>query len=219
MHQDGILIPEVLRRLGEVLSPTFNAATDGSPEIAEAEGPDSSPVQIRGYGATPTAGIDNARGRYVVMGDADQSYDLSDLMPFLEQLRNGADLVMGNRFKGGIAPGAMPFSHKYIGNPVLSKLGRMFFSSRSATFIAACAEFGATGFAPLRLLTTGMEFASEMVVKSALAGYKITEVPTTSQRMVDRDRHICALGTMVGGISGFCSCTAHNGCSCIPDSF
>ena len=155
-----------------------NDSTDGSPEIAAAEGARLVRVQTRGYGAALLGGIEAARGRYVIMGDADQSYDLSDLMPFVVQLRSGADLVMGNRFKGGIAPGAMPFSHRYIGNPVLSRLGRMFFSIRIDDFHCGLRGFRRDRILDLGLLTTGMEFASEMVVKSALAGYVITEVPT-----------------------------------------
>jgi glycosyltransferase involved in cell wall biosynthesis len=164
--------------VGEVLV-ADNGSTDGSREIAKAEGARLVPVPIRGYGAALLGGIEAARGRFIVMGDADQSYDLSDLMPFLQELRGGADLVMGNRFRGGIAPGAMPLSHKFIGNPVLSQLGRLFFSIKIGDFHCGLRGFRSDKIRELRLLTTGMEFASEMVVKSALAGYKITEVPTT----------------------------------------
>jgi len=163
---------------GEVLV-ADNGSTDGSREIAVAEGARLIPVAARGYGAALMGGIEVARGRYVIMGDADQSYDLANLMPFLVELRNGADLVVGNRFKGGIAPGAMPFSHRYIGNPVLSMLGRMFFHVQIGDFHCGLRGFRRDRIRDLRLLTTGMEFASEMVVKSALAGYRITEVPTT----------------------------------------
>ena len=166
---------------GEVLV-ADNGSTDGSREIAVAEGAKLVPVPTPGYGAALLDGIEAAGGRYVIMGDADQSYDLSHLMPFLMELRNGADLVMGNRFKGGIAPGAMPFSHRYLGNPLLSKLGRMFFSIDIGDFHSGLRGFRRDKIRDLGLLTTGMEFASEMVVKSALAGYRITEVPTTLAR-------------------------------------
>ncbi len=159
-----------------------NGSTDGSRDIAIAEGATVVPVPTRGYGAALLGGIDAARGRYVVMGDADESYDFSSLMPFLVELRGGADLVMGNRFKGGIGPGAMPWSHKYIGNPVLSKIGRMFFPIKIGDFHCGLRGFRTDRIRDLRLLTTGMEFASEMVVKSALAGYVITEVPTTLKK-------------------------------------
>jgi hypothetical protein len=116
------------------------------------------------------------------MGDADESYDFTRLTPFVEELRKGADLVMGNRFQGGIGPGAMPFSHRYLGNPVLSMIGRIFFSIKIGDFHCGLRGFRADRIRELRLLTTGMEFASEMVVKSALAGYVMTEVPTTLKK-------------------------------------
>jgi glycosyltransferase involved in cell wall biosynthesis len=156
-----------------------NGSTDGSREIALAEGARVVPVAVRGYGAALLGGIEAARGRYVIMGDADQSYDLTALMPFVEQLRGGADLVMGNRFKGGIAPGAMPFSHRYLGNPVLSALGRLFFTIPIGDFHCGLRGFNRDRIRALGLSTSGMEFASEMVVRSALANYRMTEVPTT----------------------------------------
>jgi glycosyltransferase involved in cell wall biosynthesis len=163
---------------GEVLV-ADNGSTDGSPDIARAEGARLVPVPTRGYGAALLGGIEAARGEYIIMGDADRSYDLSNLKPFLVELRGGADLVMGNRFKGGIAPSAMPWSHRYIGNPVLSVLGRIFFRIDIGDFHCGLRGFRRDRIRDLRLQTTGMEFASEMVVKSALAGYRITEVPTT----------------------------------------
>jgi glycosyltransferase involved in cell wall biosynthesis len=163
---------------GEVLV-ADNGSTDGSRDIATAEGARTVPVPQRGYGAALLGGIEAARGRYVIMGDADQSYDFSALMPFVEKLRAGYDLVMGNRFKGGIAPGAMPNSHKYLGNPVLSGLGRLFFSIPIGDFHCGLRGFNRDRVRELGLSTTGMEFASEMVVRSALASYRMTEVPTT----------------------------------------
>jgi len=163
---------------GEILI-ADNGSTDGSLEIAEHEGARVVNVPTRGYGAALIAGIEAARGRYTIMGDADDSYDFSNLMPFLEMLRDGADLVMGNRFKGGIAPGAMPASHRYLGNPVLSWLGRLFFHIPVGDFHSGLRGFSTERIRALGLSTLGMEFASEMVVRSALEGYRLAEVPTT----------------------------------------
>ena len=113
------------------------------------------------------------------MGDADDSYDFTNLMPFVNELRKGADLVMGNRFRGGIAPGAMPPLHKYLGNPVLSFIGRLFFRSKIGDFHCGLRGFNRDSVMALNLQATGMEFASEMVVKATLAGQRVTEVPTT----------------------------------------
>jgi glycosyltransferase involved in cell wall biosynthesis len=156
-----------------------NGSTDGSQEIAARLGARVVPVARRGYGAALMGGIEAARGRYIVMGDADDSYDFANLGPFIEGLRNGADIVMGNRFAGGIAPGAMPFLHKHLGNPVLSFLGRLFFGIAVRDFHCGLRAFRADAVRALRLSTTGMEFASEMVVRGALAGLVIVEVPTT----------------------------------------
>lgn len=156
-----------------------NGSTDGSREIAQAEGARVVPVAARGYGAALLGGIEAARGRYVIMGDADDSYDFSRLDSFVDQLRDGADLVMGNRFKGGIEPGAMPFLHRRLGNPVLSGLGRLFFKIPVGDFHCGLRGFRRDRIRELGLSTLGMEFASEMIVRSALAGYRITQVPTT----------------------------------------
>jgi hypothetical protein len=166
---------------GEVLI-ADNGSTDGSQEIARALGARVVNVPAKGYGAALMGGIMAARGRYIVMGDADDSYDFSRLDAFLEQLRAGADLVMGNRFKGGITPGAMPFLHRYLGNPVLSFLGRLFFGISTGDFHCGLRAFRANSIRKLGLQTTGMEFASEMVVRSALARLQILEVPTTLER-------------------------------------
>jgi len=163
---------------GEVLI-ADNGSTDGSQDIATRHGARVVAVPARGYGAALLGGIDAAQGRYIIMGDADDSYDFSKLGPFLEKLRGGADLVMGNRFKGGIEPDAMPFLHRYLGNPVLSFLGRLFFKIPTGDFHCGLRGFNAESIRALKLKTTGMEFASEMVVRSSLAGLKIEEVPTT----------------------------------------
>jgi hypothetical protein len=136
-------------------------------------------VAERGYGAALLGGIEAARGRFIVMGDADDSYDFTLLAPFVEQLRNGADIVMGNRFAGGIEPGAMPFLHRYLGNPVLSFLGRLFFRVQIRDFHCGLRAFKADALRKLGLRSTGMEFASEMVVRGSIAGLTIVEVPTT----------------------------------------
>jgi len=155
-----------------------NGSTDGSRQIAESYGIRVIDVPTRGYGAALAAGISAARGRYVVMGDADDSYDFSALIPFLEGLRAGNDIVMGDRFKGGIDPGAMPFLHRYLGNPVLSFLGRLFFGVSCRDFHCGLRGFSREAIRRLGLKTTGMEFASEMLVRGGLAKLKITNVPT-----------------------------------------
>ena len=161
---------------GEVLV-ADNGSTDGSLELAEAAGARIVHVARKGYGAALRGGIAAAEGRFIVMGDADDSYDFSSLQPFVEKLRSGYDLVMGNRFKGGIEPGAMPFLHYYVGNPVLSFLGRLFFNIPVRDFHCGLRGFNKNSIGELDLATTGMEFASEMVVKSALNGLSICEVP------------------------------------------
>ncbi len=163
---------------GEVLI-ADNGSTDGSIEIAQKHGARVVHVPIRGYGAALSHGIANARGKYVIMGDSDDSYDFSRLDSFVAKLREGNDLVMGNRFRGGIAQGAMPLLHKYLGNPVLSFIGRLFFSIPVRDFHCGLRGFNRDRILALHLNTTGMEFASEMVVRSALAKYAIVEVPTT----------------------------------------
>ena len=156
-----------------------NGSTDGSRELAASLGARVVPVPERGYGAAISGGIRAAHGRFVIMGDADDSYDFSRLDAFIDQLRDGADLVMGNRFAGGIAPGAMPWLHRYIGNPVLSAVGRLFFRAAIGDFHCGLRGFSRTAILSLNLRTTGMEFASEMVVKATLAQLDLREVPTT----------------------------------------
>ena len=155
-----------------------NGSTDGSRQLAADAGARVVPIPERGYGNALMGGIIAAHGEYVIMGDADDSYDFTNLMPFILELRKGYDLVMGNRFKGGIAPGAMPPLHKYLGNPVLSFVGRLFFRSAIGDFHCGLRGFRRDSAIALGLQSTGMEFASEMVVKATLAKQKITEVPT-----------------------------------------
>ena len=166
---------------GEVLI-SDNGSTDDSRQIAESLGARVINAPIRGYGGALITGCQQAMGKYVIMGDADDSYDFEHLMPFVEKLREGYDLVMGNRFEGGIEKDAMPWSHRYIGNPVLSFIGRLFFKSEIRDFHCGLRGFNRESILALGLRTTGMEYASEMVVMSELNGYKIAEVPTTLKK-------------------------------------
>ena len=159
-----------------------NGSTDGSQQLAEDAGARVVDIKDKGYGNALMGGILAARGEYVIMGDADDSYDFTNLMPFVEELRKGNDLVMGNRFKGGVEPGAMPPLHKYLGNPVLSFVGRLFFRSKIGDFHCGLRGFRRDSAIALGLQATGMEFASEMVVKATLAKQKIAEVPTTLKK-------------------------------------
>jgi glycosyltransferase involved in cell wall biosynthesis len=163
---------------GEVLV-ADNGSTDGSREIAAAAGARVVPVGRKGYGAALTGGIQAARGRYVIMGDADDSYDFTQLDGFVARLREGDALVMGNRFTGGIRPGAMPTLNRYLGNPVLSFIGRWLFAAPVGDFHCGIRGFDRRAILALDLRAAGMEFASEMVVKATLAGLRIAEVPTT----------------------------------------
>ena len=158
-----------------------NGSTDGSQEIAVAAGARVIAVAERGYGAALRAGIAAAQGRYVIMGDADDSYAFDAIEHFYRQLRAGHQLVMGNRFQGGIAPGAMPPLHRYLGNPVLSFIGRLFFRIPVGDFHCGLRGFERQAILNLGLQTSGMEFASEMVIKASLAALRICEVPTTLQ--------------------------------------
>jgi glycosyltransferase involved in cell wall biosynthesis len=155
-----------------------NGSTDGSREIATRNGARLVCVEQKGYGAAILGGIKASKGKYVIMGDADDSYDFLNLDTFVSKLRAGFELVMGNRFLGGIKPGAMPPLHRYLGNPVLTGFGRLFFKSPLGDFHCGLRGFNKEAICGLNLQTTGMEFASEMVVKATLNGLRIAEVPT-----------------------------------------
>jgi glycosyltransferase involved in cell wall biosynthesis len=163
---------------GEVIV-ADNGSIDGSADIAEAEGARVVRVAERGYGSALMGGIAAARGKYVLMADADESHDLTHIPRFLAELRTGQDLVMGNRFRGGIADGAMPFLHRYLGNPVLTGLGKLFFKSRCGDFHCGMRGFRVESYRQMDVRSTGMEFASEMVVKATLLRMKISEIATT----------------------------------------
>lgn len=175
---------------GEVLV-ADNGSTDNSRRIAEQHGARVIAVTERGYGAALKAGIASARGKYIIMGDADDSYDFAHLELFVAKLREDYDLVMGNRFKGGIQHGAMPFLHKYLGNPVLSTIGRFMYNVKVGDFHCGLRGFNRQKIVALNLITDGMEFASEMVVKATINHLRITEVPTTlSVDGRDREPHL-----------------------------
>jgi len=166
---------------GEVLI-ADNGSQDGSQEIAEKLGARVVPVAEKGYGQALRGGVAAARGRWIIMGDADDSYDFSSLGPFVEKLQAGNDLVMGCRMPWGggtVLPGAMPWKHRWIGNPVLSFIGRLFFRCPVTDFHCGLRGFQKDAYEKMDLKTTGMEFASEMVIKATLKGMKISEVPIT----------------------------------------
>jgi glycosyltransferase involved in cell wall biosynthesis len=164
--------------VGEVVV-ADNGSTDGSREIAEELGARVVPVEQRGYGAALTGGIAAARGRWVIMGDADDSYDFSELEPFVQRLREGYDLVAGNRFEGGIREGAMPWLHRRLGNPALSFVGRTLYGTPCGDIYCGLRGFDREKVAALDIRSSGMEFAIEMIVKATMMGLKVTEVPTT----------------------------------------
>lgn len=164
--------------VGEIIV-ADNGSTDGSKDIAINEGAKLIEIDKKGYGNALIGGIEAAQGKYIVMGDADDSYDFSNLDLYINKLREGYDLIMGNRFLGGIKKGAMPFLHRYLGNPVLSAIGRLFFKNKVGDFHCGLRGFNREAIRSLNLQTGGMEFASEMVVKATLNKLKIAEVPTT----------------------------------------
>ena len=175
MAHEGLRIAGVK---GEILI-ADNGSTDGSQELAESLGARVAHIEARGYGAALQGGIAAARGKYVLMGDADGSYDFRHLNRFLERLDEGYDLVMGNRFAGGIAKGAMPPLHQYFGNPGLSWLGRLFFGSKVGDFYCGLRAFRREAMQGLELQSPGMEFGVEMVAKASMYHLRVTEVPTT----------------------------------------
>jgi len=164
--------------VGEVIV-ADNGSSDGSQMIAQSSGARVVHVSRRGYGSALMGGIAAARGKYIIMGDADDSYDFGHIPSLVEELRRGSDLVMGNRFRGGIQDGAMPPLHRYLGNPVLTNVGRVLFRSSVGDFHCGLRAFRKDAYERMGLRTTGMEFASEMVVKATLFKMRIAEVPTT----------------------------------------
>jgi glycosyltransferase involved in cell wall biosynthesis len=176
--------------LGEIIV-ADNGSTDGSREIAESLGARVVPVPRRGYGSALQAGIQAAHGKYVIMGDSDDSYDFLSLAGFVEKLDAGYDLVAGNRFKGGIVAGAMPPLHRYFGNPLLTAIGRLLYKSPVNDFYCGLRGFRRDAILRLDLTSPGMEFALEMIVKATIHRLRITEVPTTlSPDGRDRPPHL-----------------------------
>ncbi len=156
-----------------------NGSSDGSREIAERAGARVVSIAQRGYGAALLGGIAAARSKYIVMGDADCSYDFGEIPKFVAKLEEGFDLVMGNRFAGEIKPGAMPWHHRYIGNPILSGIGRLLYRPGCRDFHCGLRSFDRAKISDLRLSASGMEFATEMIVRATQAGFRIAEVPIT----------------------------------------
>jgi glycosyltransferase involved in cell wall biosynthesis len=175
---------------GEVLV-ADNGSRDGSPAIATASGARVVLVGERGYGSAIYQGSLAARGKYIVVGDADDSYDFLHLEGFMAHLRDGAELVVGDRFAGGIAPQAMPWKNRYLGNPVLSTLGRFLFGCPVHDLQCGLRGYSADAFRRMDLQTGGMEFAAEMIIKSTLLRMRVAEVPTTlSQDGRSRPPHL-----------------------------
>ena len=156
-----------------------NGSTDGSQAIAEREGARVVSVAQRGYGSALRAGVAAARGRWVIMGDADDSYNFAELEPFVEKLREGYEVVNGNRFRGGIRPGAMPWLHRRLGNPVLSLIGRKLYGTNCGDIYCGLRAFEREKVMALDVRASGMEYAIEMLVKATMGGLRVTEVPTT----------------------------------------
>jgi hypothetical protein len=176
--QEALRALKLQQIVGEVIV-ADNGSTDGSQAVATRLGARVVDVKEKGYGRALQGGIAEARGRYILMGDSDGSYDFTHARRFVQKLREGWDIVMGNRFMGGVQPGAMPWKNRYIGNPLLSGLGRLFFRCPVGDFHCGLRAFSKSAYERLELRTGGMEFASEMVIKATLFKLKITEIATT----------------------------------------
>lgn len=178
----GICIEKAQRTLkslaiqGEVVI-ADNDSTDNSVAIAKRLGARAVHQPLRGYGAAYLTGFAAAQGKFIVMGDADDTYDFTDLERFIIPLRQGYDLVIGNRFKGEMLPGAMPWTRRYIGNPILSGMLRWLFGTSISDSHCGMRSFTMDAYTRMALQKTGMEFASEMVVKAVQANLKILEIP------------------------------------------
>jgi glycosyltransferase involved in cell wall biosynthesis len=188
--QEAVATLHRLGLSGEVVV-ADNGSTDGSHEIADSLGARVIHVPTKGYGSALQAGIAAARGKFIIMGDADSSYDFSQIGEFLHKLDDGSDLVIGNRFAGGIKPGAMPPLHRYLGNPILTRLGRLLYKFPVRDSQCGLRAFRKDAIEKLGLQMLGMEFASEMIVKAALFHLRIAELPTVlSQDGRDRRPHL-----------------------------
>ena len=166
---------------GEVII-SDNGSKDDSRSIAIENGARVVETQIKGYGSAIINGINNAKGDYVIIGDADMTYDFTEIPKFVNELESGSDLIIGNRFKGGVEKGAMPFLNKYLGNPFLSMVARVFFKIQIGDFHCGLRGIKKNVYDNLNLKSTGMEFASEMIVKAAILNFKITEIPTVLRK-------------------------------------
>jgi glycosyltransferase involved in cell wall biosynthesis len=174
--EKGLLAIRKLGLEGEVLV-ADNGSSDDSVQLAETAGARVVKVESSGYGSAISGGVAASHGQFILMGDADDSYNFLEIEPFVKAWQNGAEFVMGNRFQGGIEKGAMPFLHRWLGNPVLSFIGRLFFSSGFGDFHCGMRGFSREAFDRMELISPGMEFASEMVVKASLLGITSAEVP------------------------------------------
>jgi glycosyltransferase involved in cell wall biosynthesis len=166
---------------GEVII-SDNGSTDDSRNIAIENGAEVIETQIKGYGSAIINGINNTNGDYIIIGDADMTYDFTEIPKFVDELESGSDLIIGNRFKGGVEKGAMPFLNKYLGNPFLSMVARVFFKIQIGDFHCGLRGIKKNVYDNLNLKSTGMEFASEMIVKAAILNFKITEIPTVLRK-------------------------------------